>query len=197
MARRPRRSTAEVRHLILEAARERFAADGFGGATTNAIANAADVSETVLFRHFPTKESLFEAAVIEPFEEYVARYTKGWRDLTVTSADPATVLREYAAELYDIVAAQRDLFAALMVRGLHSAELTAAFGRLDEMAEAVAAEYDVHYDGPVAVRAAFMMVLSTSVFHTSLFGADTTMSRDRIVKELGEMLVGAALYRRS
>jgi AcrR family transcriptional regulator len=196
MARRPRRSTAEVRHLILDAARERFAADGFGGATTNAIANAADVSETVLFRHFPTKESLFEAAVIEPFEEYVARYTKGWRDLTVTAADPATVLREYAAELYDIVAARRELFAALMARGLHSDALTAAFGRLDEMAEIVAAEYDVHYDGPVAVRAAFMMVLSTSVFQASLFGGDAAMTRDRIVAELGEMLVGAALHRR-
>lgn len=196
MARRPRRSTAEVRHLILQAARERFAADGFGGATTLAIANAADVSETVLFRHFPTKERLFEAAVIEPFEEYVARYTGGWRRLTVTAGDPASVLRAYAAELYDIVAAQRELFAALMARGLHSDELTAAFARLDEMAETVAAEYDVHYDGPVAVRAAFMMVLSTSVFHASLFGADTAVTRDRVVAELGEMLVGAALHRR-
>ena len=196
MARRPRRSTAEVRHLILQAARERFAADGFGGATTIAIANAADVSETVLFRHFPTKERLFEAAVIEPFEEYVARYTRGWRDLAVTAEDPATILREYAAELYDIVAAQRELFAALMARGLHSDELTATFGRLDEMAKTVAADYDVHYDGPVAVRAAFMMVLSTSVFHASLFGADAAMTRERIVTELGEMLVGAALHQR-
>jgi AcrR family transcriptional regulator len=196
MARRPRRSTAEVRHLILQAARQRFAADGFGGATTIAIANAADVSETVLFRHFPTKERLFEAAVIEPFEEYVARYTKGWRYVPVIAADPATVLREYAAELYDIAAAQRELFAALMVRGLHSDELTAAFARLDEMAQTVATEYDAHYDGPVAVRAAFMMVMSTSVFHASLFGGDTAMTRDRIVAELGEMLVGAALHRR-
>jgi hypothetical protein len=116
--------------------------------------------------------------------------------VSVTDADPATILREYAAELYDIVAAQRELFATLMVRGLHSDELTAAFGRLDEMADTVAAEYDVPYDGPVAVRAAFMMVLSTSVFHASLFGADTAMTRDRIATELGEMLVGAALYRR-
>lgn len=196
MARRPRRSTAEVRHLILHAARERFAADGFGGATTFAIANAADVSETVLFRHFPTKERLFEAAVIEPLEEYVARYTEGWRRVTVIAGDPATVLRAYAAELYDIVAAQRELFAALMARGLHSDELTTAFARLDEMAETVAADYGVHYDGPVAVRAAFMMILSTSVFHASLFGADAAVTRDRVVAELGEMLVGAALYRR-
>jgi hypothetical protein len=63
--------------------------------------------------------------------------------VSVTDADPATILREYAAELYDIVAAQRELFATLMVRGLHSDELTAAFGRLDEMADTVAAEYDV------------------------------------------------------
>jgi len=40
------------------------------------------------------------------------------------------------------------------------------------------------------------MVMSTSVFHASLFGGDTAMTRDRIVAELGEMLVGAALHRR-
>lgn len=194
--RRPRRSSAEVRHLLLQAARERFAADGFGGATTIAIANEADVSETVLFRHFPTKEQLFEAAVVEPFEEYVARYTEGWRHVPATAADPETVLRDYAAELYDIVAAERELFAALMAHGLHSDELTAAFERLDEMAGVVAAQYNLGYDGPVSVRAAFMMVVSTSVFHTSLFGDDAAMTRDRIVAELGEMLVGAALYRR-
>jgi hypothetical protein len=106
------------------------------------------------------------------------------------------VLREYAAELYDIVAARRELFGALMVRGLHSDALSAAFGRLDEMAEVVAAKYDVYCDGPVSVRAAFMMVLSTSVFQASLFGADAAMTRDRIVMELGEMFVGAALHRR-
>jgi AcrR family transcriptional regulator len=196
MARRPRRTTPEVRHLILQAARERFAADGFAGTTTIAIANSADVSETVLFRHFPTKERLFEAAVIAPFEEYVASYTEGWRRVPVTSADPATVLRDYAAALYDIVAAERELFAALMARGLHSDELAAAFARLDVMAEIVAARYHLDYDGPIAVRAAFMMVMSSSVFHESLFAGADGITRDRIVAELGEMLVGAALHRR-
>ncbi len=196
MPRRPRRSTPEVRHLILQAARERFAADGFAGATTITIANAADVSETVLFRHFPTKERLFEAAVIEPFEEYVARYTEGWRNVPVTSADPATVLRDYAAALYDIVAAERELFAALMARGLHSDELNAAFARLDEMAHIVAAKHHLDYDEPIAVRAAFLMVMSSSVFYESLFAGTDGMTRDRIVAELGEMLVGAALHRR-
>ena len=185
-----------MRHLILQAARERFAADGFAGATTIAVANAADVSETVLFRHFPTKERLFEAAVVEPFEEYVARYTEGWRHVPVTSADPATVLRDYAAALYDIVAAERELFAALMARGMHSDELTAAFARLDEMADIVAAQHHLDYDGPVAVRAAFMMVMSSSVYCESLFAGAEGMTRDRIVTELGEMLVGAALHRR-
>jgi AcrR family transcriptional regulator len=185
-----------VRHLILQAARERFASDGYAGATTIAIATSADVSETVVFRHFPTKEHLFEAAVVEPFEEYVARYTEAWRHVPVTVTDPATVLRDYAASLYDIVAAERELFAALMARGLHSDELATAFAQLDEMAKVVAAEYGLGYDGPVAVRAAFMMVMSSCVFHESLFAGTGGIARDRIVEELGEMLVGAALYRR-
>lgn len=197
MARRPRRSTSEVRHLILTAARDRFAAEGFAGATTIAISADADVSETVLFRHFPTKELLFEAAVLEPFEEFLARYTAGWQDLPLEHGDPEAVLRVYAAELYDIVDAERELFAALMARGFRSAELTRALRKLDAMGDAVAKAHGLQYDTPVSVRAAFAMVVSTVVFGDALFTGVRRVSRDRIVTELGDMLVGAALHRRS
>lgn len=104
MARRPRRNTAEVRHLILEAARERLAADGFGGAATNAIANAANVSETVLLSSFPYQGKAFRGSSSRAVRRVCPRYTQVWRDVTVAAADPATVLRDYAAELYEIVA---------------------------------------------------------------------------------------------
>src|SRR6266545_7177312 len=52
------------RGQILDAAADLFAARGFVGTTTRQIAAAVGTSETVLFRHFPTKESLY-AAILE------------------------------------------------------------------------------------------------------------------------------------
>jgi TetR/AcrR family transcriptional regulator len=75
MAKRPSRiratrATSAVRTLvprderrgqILSAAAALFSQRGFAGTTTRQIAAAVGTSETVLFRHFPTKESLYTA----------------------------------------------------------------------------------------------------------------------------------------
>lgn len=47
------------RDELLQAALERFAEDGFDGATTQAIAEQTGVSEAALFKYFPTKHELF------------------------------------------------------------------------------------------------------------------------------------------
>ena len=49
---------------ILDAAAELFSRRGFAGTTTREIAAAVGTTETVLFRHFPTKQSLY-AAILE------------------------------------------------------------------------------------------------------------------------------------
>jgi TetR/AcrR family transcriptional regulator len=51
----------ERHRQILDAAAELFAKQGFAGTTTRQIAAAIGSTETVLFRHFPTKESLYSA----------------------------------------------------------------------------------------------------------------------------------------
>ena len=56
--------SAERRRQILDAAAELFAARGFAGTTTREIAAAVGTSETVLFRHYPTKAQLY-AAILE------------------------------------------------------------------------------------------------------------------------------------
>jgi AcrR family transcriptional regulator len=48
---------------IIEAAQAAFLAHGFNGATTDMIQAAAAVSKSTLYRYFPTKELLFEAAM--------------------------------------------------------------------------------------------------------------------------------------
>jgi AcrR family transcriptional regulator len=47
------------RRAIVSAAVPLFARDGFSGTTTRELAAAAGVSEALLFRHFPSKQSLY------------------------------------------------------------------------------------------------------------------------------------------
>jgi AcrR family transcriptional regulator len=58
---RPRRAGEATKTAILEAARERFAAEGYG-ATIRAIAADARVDPAMVMRHFGSKERLFAAA---------------------------------------------------------------------------------------------------------------------------------------
>ena len=56
-----RLSSDERREGIIEAVNGVFAEKGFDGATTRELAEAAGVSEALLYRHFPSKESLYAA----------------------------------------------------------------------------------------------------------------------------------------
>jgi AcrR family transcriptional regulator len=56
-----RLSSQERRQAIVEAVRGVFAENGFDGTTTRALAKAARVSEALLYKHFPSKESLYTA----------------------------------------------------------------------------------------------------------------------------------------
>jgi AcrR family transcriptional regulator len=49
----------ERRKAIVKAAVPLFARKGFAGTTTRELAEAADISEALLFRHFPTKQLLY------------------------------------------------------------------------------------------------------------------------------------------
>jgi AcrR family transcriptional regulator len=49
----------ERRQQIVDAAVPLFARRGFGGTTTRELAEAAGISEALLFRHFPSKELLY------------------------------------------------------------------------------------------------------------------------------------------
>ena len=80
MARRRRLKGEQRRELILKAARRVFAEHGFRGTTTRALAEAAGVSEALLFQHFPSKEALYAAMLatftqppdVSPFRELMA-----------------------------------------------------------------------------------------------------------------------------
>jgi len=61
----------ESYHALLNAAVVEFATRGFDGARIEAIARAADYNKSLIYRHFKTKEGLFEAALKFKLDERV------------------------------------------------------------------------------------------------------------------------------
>src|SRR5580765_8807588 len=61
MANVPRLSAVARKEAIVEAVQDVFAEKGFDGTTTRELARAAGVSEALLYKHFPSKESLYGA----------------------------------------------------------------------------------------------------------------------------------------
>src|SRR4030095_12300694 len=56
-----RMAAEDRRHQILHVAVKLFSQRGFGGTTTKEIAQAAGVSEAMVFRHYATKQELYTA----------------------------------------------------------------------------------------------------------------------------------------
>lgn len=67
-ARGRRRGNPDTRAVILAAARERFAASGFGGTTIRAVAGAAGVDPALVHHYFGSKDDLFVAALELPVD---------------------------------------------------------------------------------------------------------------------------------
>src|SRR2546430_17705760 len=77
-----RKSAEERREAVLEAALEEFAARGLDGASTDAIAAKAGISQPYVFRLFGTKKELFKAVVsrcFRPTLEGLPRAAEGER----------------------------------------------------------------------------------------------------------------------
>src|SRR3984957_7451900 len=79
--------------LIVQAAREVFAAAGLA-ALIDEIAQRAGVGVGTLYRHFPTKEALFEAIVIEQVEELVEEARR-----LIRGGDPKTAFFDLLSRL--------------------------------------------------------------------------------------------------
>ena len=86
--RRVYRPAAERREEIITAAQAAFVRSTFAGARTRDIAEAAGVNQATLFKLFPTKERLFEEAVLNPLIELL-RNIHGKVEVYETAQTPA------------------------------------------------------------------------------------------------------------
>jgi AcrR family transcriptional regulator len=76
MATATRQSAEERREAVLDAAQAEFAARGLHGASTEAIAKAAGISQPYVFRLFGTKKELFKATVARCMRETLETFQR-------------------------------------------------------------------------------------------------------------------------
>jgi AcrR family transcriptional regulator len=64
--------------VILAAAEDLFGINGFAGTTTRAVAKQAGVAEALVYTNFGSKTRLFEAAVVDRYETFLAEHIAQW-----------------------------------------------------------------------------------------------------------------------
>jgi AcrR family transcriptional regulator len=174
------RMDSDERHrMIVAAAVPLFARKGFAGTTTKELAEAAGVSEALLFRHFPSKKHLYgeilrlgcegdpaleRLASLEPSTETLVRMTTFMvRYFLLGGLDEAeldTRLRlmlhsfledgEYARELFDTIFAR--------VHPLFAASVDAAAAAGDLKADPIASANRFWFGHHVAAMVAFVFL---------------------------------------
>jgi AcrR family transcriptional regulator len=90
----PRLKAPQRREQLITVATKQFAKFGYDATTTATIADAAGVTEPILYRHFGSKQELFTAITRAMSQQTLAH----WRELISDTDDPAEQLREIARQ---------------------------------------------------------------------------------------------------
>src|SRR6476646_3242327 len=124
-ARKPRADAVRNRERVLESAKAIFSAGG-ADASLEAVARHAGVGIGTLYRHFPTREALFEAV----YRREVEQLGELAEDLK-SEADPVEALHRWLRSNVEFVATKKGMSAALALAVHGSSELYAyTFDRL-------------------------------------------------------------------
>ena len=110
-------SREERRKLILIKVRELFAKKGLHGATTRELAEAAGISEGLLFKIFPNKEALYHA-MLALFSDDISEKTKKIMSLKPSTETLVLIVHLLVSELISVRLAERDDFIRLYIRSL-------------------------------------------------------------------------------
>jgi AcrR family transcriptional regulator len=183
--RRQRRSREDVLALIRDAALQLFAERGYAGATTQEIARKADVSETLLFRHFGGKANLYDAVVSAPFLKIMESFGE---EQARPDGGEAPNARKQSGELFDFFEQNREVFSALMLgsanaEGADPVRLAGLETTFRQAAEGVCAAYaragrEPPFDIDIAVRLTFGMFAAAVLLRPILFSASNATSEE-------------------
>lgn len=195
---RTRRRPAEVRGLLLEAAETAFASGSYSSVSMDSVACAAGVAPSALYRHFPTKDDLFRAVVLQPFVSFLDDYKATWASQEKMPWDEARLMKAMVGEFYDHFQKHRN--AALTLAMLDNDATGEMRAKLDDFfkqmlrigtEEAHRRAWFPEQDLDLTIRMVLGMVAST-VLLDKLFlsGRKPRHARDKVVNHLTDL----ALY---
>jgi AcrR family transcriptional regulator len=118
--RKLRADAVRNRELVLEAAKSVFSAGG-PDASLEAVARRAGVGIGTLYRHFPTREALFEAV----YRREVEHLADLAGQLKADDVAPTEALRRWLRSIVEFVATKKGMSAALALAANRSSELSA------------------------------------------------------------------------
>jgi AcrR family transcriptional regulator len=203
MATSQRRRPGEARAAIIEAARERFSAGGYQGTTIRDIAQHAKVNEVLIFRHFRTKEQLFQEAVVAPFQEFVGELLQRWHERAIPPSN-ADLVAMFVGEMHDFALEHRDVVFAIVnaerfAQGAQppaglAMSLSSEIARIAAASTAEAHVRDIaHTDFSVVVPCVVAMILGVVIFDDWLFPqgenhpSDTDVRRWMVAQAMGAL----------
>ena len=114
-----RMSSEERREAIIAAVQRVFAEKGIDNTTTRELADAAGVSEALLFRHFPNKEAIYSAIQEHCSKEYSNEMSVFSGALQPSTDSLVAMIRDFIARiLHDRADAPGKQFFRLVLRSI-------------------------------------------------------------------------------
>jgi AcrR family transcriptional regulator len=201
---RSRRPRGEARRLLLDAARSLFARRDYRSTTTREIADAAGVSEYLLFRHFGSKAGLFREALVLPFTGFLDEFRQTWQSVIPEETDEEELSRQFVGQLYDVLVEHQGLLLTLVAAdGLSDEEIDAT--GIADIRRALSVLGQISAEGmslrglrspkpDLPAHSTVAMIVGMVALRSTFFGV-TPPSRDAIVDELVQAILHGFLHR--
>jgi AcrR family transcriptional regulator len=199
-----RRPRGAPRRLLLAAARDLFARQDYRSTTTREIAEAAGVTEHLLFRNFGSKAGLFREALVLPFTAFVDEFGRTWESVVPEETDEEELSRRFVGQLYDLFVEHQGLLVTLMAADALSEEEKADAGVAD-IRRALTVLSRIGAEGmnlrglrsnqpDLPAHSTVAMIAGMAALRSAYFGAEQP-SREAIVDELVQATLHGFLHR--
>jgi AcrR family transcriptional regulator len=199
-----RRPRGEPRKLLLAAARDLFASQDYRSTTTREIAEAAGVTEHLLFRNFGSKAGLFREALVLPFTEFVDDFGRTWNSVVPEQTDEEELTRRFVGQLYDVFVEHQGLLLTLMAAETLSEDELAETG-IAEIRRALTVLSQIGAEGmrirgmrtsnpDLPAHSTVAMIAGMAALRSTYFGTEPP-PRQAIVDELVQAILHGFLHR--
>ena len=199
-----RRPRGEARRLLLDAARDLFARQDYRATTTREIAEAAGVTEYLLFRHFGSKAGLFREALVLPFTNFVDDFGRTWQAVVPEETDEEELSRQFVGRLYDVLVEHKGLLLTLVAsdglsddeaRSAGITDIRRALTLLGQISGEGMRLRGLHSDHPdLPAHSTVAMIVGMVALRSTFFG-NRPPPREAIVDELVQAILHGFLHR--